>query len=506
MTDSAESDSPISAGSSSGSSGELSRLSVSPVPGPSTSLPDIFTGQGSPSSQIRRSTSEKAGNQPTSNTRSPPRPTPPTPNYSRAFPRPKPPKTSKTTSRPIRANPFNLHNLLPKRSGRDDGVGTDGEQPRKNKEIVLPILDIRPDPPPVSSRPVTPDQKPPVGTVHRSMSSGGRPPSSKPNLTTTGPSANSIFGFNTNLNILPVPVPRPRPHKFGARDHLLTLPQVENTNGRLDIGFTKNGQIEEPRHGRARSLSCPTPEDDRQWRFTPSREFEPFDLNAVGVHAQQARSSRVHNPRNSGVPTDTESTEPARPDLSYLEGPLPPLPSPMDIPQRSRPQAISFSLSSNEASDSVVRLSRSVPDTISGRSPSTTLEATTSGPVKSLSTSSLDIRPRHSTERALPLLQNNNSNSNLGTDNSPIIRHLNPDIPANPRRHKLLEVIYSEMHMARFVNLAPLSLLENCVQTYFKSMCRFLRSPASVPRSLLSYSRCAHACTSDIRLPTSPRL
>ncbi|KZT25388.1 hypothetical protein NEOLEDRAFT_359341 [Neolentinus lepideus HHB14362 ss-1] len=41
---------------------------------------------------------------------------------------------------------------------------------------------------------------------------------------------------------------------------------------------------------------------------------------------------------------------------------------------------------------------------------------------------------------------------------------------ANPRDHSLLETIYTEMHGARFVNLAPLSLLGNYLSLYFKDV------------------------------------
>jgi len=40
--------------------------------------------------------------------------------------------------------------------------------------------------------------------------------------------------------------------------------------------------------------------------------------------------------------------------------------------------------------------------------------------------------------------------------------------PSNPRDHRLLETIYVEMHASRFVNLEPLSLLENYLGIYFK--------------------------------------
>jgi hypothetical protein len=43
-----------------------------------------------------------------------------------------------------------------------------------------------------------------------------------------------------------------------------------------------------------------------------------------------------------------------------------------------------------------------------------------------------------------------------------------PRVPPNPSDHSVLERIYTEMHAARFINLAPLSLLANSLGLYFK--------------------------------------
>ncbi|KAL0956355.1 hypothetical protein HGRIS_002505 [Hohenbuehelia grisea] len=45
-----------------------------------------------------------------------------------------------------------------------------------------------------------------------------------------------------------------------------------------------------------------------------------------------------------------------------------------------------------------------------------------------------------------------------------------PKPPPNPRDHTLLELIYNEMHAARFINLAPISLLSNSLGLYFKGL------------------------------------
>ncbi|KAF9644594.1 hypothetical protein BDM02DRAFT_3121636 [Thelephora ganbajun] len=476
--DSADSDSPPSAASSSGSSEELSQPYVPSIPGPSTSLPDISAEYGYSNSQmIRRSTSERHKKRPpagpaTSNMLPPPlpiHPTPSKPDYSRAFPRP---RTSNST---VRHSPshFNLHNLLPKRSGRDDGAGTDGEQPRKpKKDSTAPVsLSAGPYPLSVSGGSATLDMRQSAKGMRRPASSGGRLPSSKPYFGATGTSSSSIFGSSMGMAVLPMPTQKL--HGFGERVHPLTLPPVESTNGRLEVDFPQNGQNEDPRQARTRSLSCPTPEDDGQRRSIASHESEQFDLSTVGMHdhAQQVRSSNVRNSRNSGILTDMELVESNR--LEKMLTVVPPAPPPKDIPGRSRPQAIRpSSSSSNEASSSTAGLSRSVPDRIIDRfdrNGDQTLSLEVSKPTKSLSTSSLAISASHSTGQVRPLLQNHHLNDNSTTDNA-VIHSPSTEIPPNPREHKLLEVIYTEMHAARFVNLAPLSLLENYIRTYFGSV------------------------------------
>lgn len=57
-----------------------------------------------------------------------------------------------------------------------------------------------------------------------------------------------------------------------------------------------------------------------------------------------------------------------------------------------------------------------------------------------------------------------NSNSN-----SSLVRTA-PMAPVNPRDHTVLGMIYTEMHAARFINLAPLSLLASDLSTWFKGM------------------------------------
>ncbi|KAF7422414.1 hypothetical protein PC9H_010570 [Pleurotus ostreatus] len=52
----------------------------------------------------------------------------------------------------------------------------------------------------------------------------------------------------------------------------------------------------------------------------------------------------------------------------------------------------------------------------------------------------------------------------------PFLLRTLPKPPANPRDHSLLELIYNEMHAARFINLSPLSLLANYLSLHFKDV------------------------------------
>lgn len=51
---------------------------------------------------------------------------------------------------------------------------------------------------------------------------------------------------------------------------------------------------------------------------------------------------------------------------------------------------------------------------------------------------------------------------------SPSLVRTTPKAPVNPRDHSVLEMIYMEMHAARFINPAPLSLLASLLSTWFK--------------------------------------
>ncbi|KAH9936658.1 uncharacterized protein B0H18DRAFT_1114020 [Fomitopsis serialis] len=74
---------------------------------------------------------------------------------------------------------------------------------------------------------------------------------------------------------------------------------------------------------------------------------------------------------------------------------------------------------------------------------------------------------------AIPSIpQSTSSKSAAGSKMSPNdLSHNVPDEPPiNPHDHSLLEFIYNEMHAAKFINLAPLSLLSNMLPLYFQGV------------------------------------
>ena len=60
------------------------------------------------------------------------------------------------------------------------------------------------------------------------------------------------------------------------------------------------------------------------------------------------------------------------------------------------------------------------------------------------------------------------SESQLVASQTDLSADIPEEVPVNPYDHSLLEFIYNEMHAARFINLAPLSLLSNMLPLYFQ--------------------------------------
>lgn len=67
---------------------------------------------------------------------------------------------------------------------------------------------------------------------------------------------------------------------------------------------------------------------------------------------------------------------------------------------------------------------------------------------------------------------NGNAPSQANESSFPPMNGIPPpliEVPQDPRDHIILEVIYTEMHAERFINLSPLSLLANALGSWFES-------------------------------------
>jgi len=492
MMEIADNDSLPSTASSYGSSEELGQPYSPSIQGHSTALSDTPTGQNYPISQMsRRSSSDRhSARSSVGSTKRYNRSTPPSPQNTRPFPLLKP-KPSSPTVRPI-ASHFNLQNLLSKRSGRNDGTGKIGGRPRKNEDSPVPVPSgegtrLRS----ASVTSALPGRYHPAQEMHRPPLPDVILSPPAPHPTVTGTSTDLMLETRASMDLLSsFPVPPQVPEESDESDPPLTLPPMENTNGRLEVDFQRDRQNGDPRLARARSFSCPTQEDDGYWISTSSLDLAQFGLSTFEVYDQ---NQLIHSSGIRDSPTlPDEPIESNRQDKKITVVP-PPFPPPRDIPDRRRPRAIRYTHSSSDLSSiTATGLSRSVPESVieqRHRNGNQLLSPTvgSSKPTRSSSTPSLAINISHPTEQVPPLPRNDHSSDGSGADN--FIHSPKLEIPPNPRHHKLLEVIYAEMHAARVVNLAPLSLLENYIRTYFKSACLFLPFPGSVSRSLLSYSR-----------------
>lgn len=306
-------------------------------------------------------------------------------------------------------------------------------------------------------------------------------PFSKPYLNKSGTSSNSTLRSNTTIHVPPVP-PQGLP-RFSEMDLRLALPLVDNPSDELEPDFLQDD--ESPR-SLSEQLPSPPPEDDMRWKPPPN----------------------ILSSLNSGFfdESDSEPTESneweEKLDLN------PPVPPPKDIPGPSTSLRTSLSPSSSDVSTSATGLSLSGPDNRfadhSDHNDWLSPTHDSSGVGRDLSTTSLAISTTCTTGPALS--QNCISTEDSGADKSPIIS-VNAETPPNPRQHNLLDTIYTEMHTARSVNLAPISLIENRIRTHFMSAC--LSSPFSLRWYLahfVSHSRRPHARTYDLRLSASPWL
>ena len=315
-------------------------------------------------------------------------------------------KPRKSATRPI-ASHFKFHNLLQKRPGRDDGAGAGGERNRKQQSVPVPS-DAGLNSLSTPEVPTTSNQKYSANKLRRPTSSGGGFPLPNPISNTGGATSDLALGSFANTNATPVLAQAL--HKLGERGPPLTLTLPESTDGQLEIDFPQWERNGSPKRTRARSFSCPTPEDDGQRRSTASREFRPSLPNVVGTHdhLHRARSSNARNSGNPSTLTNMESTEWNRQYGKFTV--MPPLPPPKDIPGKQQPRPIP-PISPSVVSDSAAGLSRSVPDRFVGRLDrngdqflSPTLGS--AKPIRSLSTSSLAISTNRSAGQAPPSQRN----------------------------------------------------------------------------------------------------
>ena len=284
-----------------------------------------------------------------------------------------------------------------------------------------------------------------------SSPSGGRPPFSKPYLNKSGTSSNLTLRSSTTVHA--PPVPSQELHRFGERDlprMPLPLPPVESPNDDSEVDFLQN---DESPQSLSPPQSYPTTEDDMQ------RKPPPNILSSL----------------NSGLFHEVDPIESSQ----WEENLIPPAPPPKVIPGRSTSMAISLSPSSSDVSTSATGLSLSASesrftDHSSDHNDDQLFSSTsaTSEPTKLLSTTSSAASTSCTTNQAPTL--NSHWSDDSGVDIRPVIAK-KPDIPPNPRQHRLLDVIYTEMHAARSVNLTPIGLIENRIRTHFKSTCYLLR-------------------------------
>ena len=442
IIDPTDSEPPPFTNSPSGSSEELSHSHVSSAPRPSTSLPDIPSSYSN-FQGVRRSTSERYGARPlgSPDTLPPPLPTLPTLPNPRVFPRP---------VRPITSH-FKLHNLLSKRSGRDDGGETDdSDQPRKSKKgspgSTSLLVSLRLE---VSACSAVLNRMHSVKKKRRNASPGGKSIQSRPYINNDGTLSNSTLRSNRTITAPRTPAPGRR--EFVESEPPPPLPPVEDTSGDLEIDF-QDLQNDELLLPCLRSFSYSNPEEEEE------------------IEGKWKPTANVLSSLNSGLMDQVEHIDSNDWDETFAM--IPPPPPPKNIPMRLSPLVISSPSSSEPSSASATTgLSVSIPDRFThhfDRNEERVLSpaSETSGPMKSLSTTSLAISSTCSTGQVPTSPQNvRSSNSLIGC--SPIFPP-DPDMPPNPRQHKLLETIYTQMHAARSVSLSPTGLLDNCIRTHFK--------------------------------------
>jgi hypothetical protein len=68
-----------------------------------------------------------------------------------------------------------------------------------------------------------------------------------------------------------------------------------------------------------------------------------------------------------------------------------------------------------------------------------------------------------------PVSGQHRTSSSMATANTNGVARMEQP-PPNPRDHSLLDLVYAEMHAARFINTAPTSIMGSYVSLYFKGV------------------------------------
>lgn len=237
---------------------------------------------------------------------------------------------------------------------------------------------------------------------------------------------------------------------FGERDYRLPLSSEESSTDELDADSLQNESVS----SLSPSFFYPASEEDIRWKPPPN----------------------ILSSLNSGLFHELDIDPEGWDEKFALYPPPPPL---RDMPGPSTPMTISLSASSSDVSSSITGLSLSIPESsrctdLTDLNESRLLSPSSdkSAPAKHLSTTSSAASTSCSSGRAPP--QSSRWSEDSVVDRRSVISKI-VEAPPNPRQHKLLDVIYTEMHAARFVTLAPISLIEDRIRSHFKGTCYLLR-------------------------------
>lgn len=99
---------------------------------------------------------------------------------------------------------------------------------------------------------------------------------------------------------------------------------------------------------------------------------------------------------------------------------------------------------------------------------SSTADSTLARPRAPTPSSSMNSDEQEIPMSAIPSMTQDTNRNSESAPSQADLSVIPEEIPVNPYDHSLLEFIYNEMHAARFINIAPLSLLSNTLPLYFQ--------------------------------------